>query len=82
MGLRKHLEWHGATQSGIEALEVPFQVKLTKMPLLYPRLIESQIWVKIIPKNNIFYVSTSNSSYSVIFINFDQVWPEVDSWGH
>ena len=42
MGLWKHLDWRGVTCSSIRALEVPFQVKLTKMPLVNPRLIESQ----------------------------------------
>ena len=41
MGLRKHLDWHGITCLGVRALEVPFQVKLTKMPLVNPRLTES-----------------------------------------
>ena len=42
MGLWKHLDWRGATCSSIRALEVPFQVKLTKMPLVNLGLIESQ----------------------------------------
>ena len=27
-----------------------------------------------------FHILTSNLSYSKIFVNFDQVWPEVNSW--
>ena len=31
-------------------------------------------------QNNIFYGFTSNPSYSETFVNFNQVWLEVDSW--
>ena len=75
-GLPKHLDWHGATRSGIEALEMPFQVKLTNMPVVNPELTESQSWSKS-SQNNIFHVSISNPSYSMIFINFDQNWPSL-----
>ena len=40
---------------GIGALEVPFQVKLTKMLLINPRLAKSQSWSKSV-QNNIFHV--------------------------
>ena len=70
MGPHKHLYWCEATHSGIGAIKVPFQVKLTKIPLVNLGLIESQSWSKS-SQNNIFYVSTSN-----------QFWPEVDSLGH
>ena len=42
-GLWKHLDWHGATHSGIGALEVPFLVKLTKMPLINLKLTEVKV---------------------------------------
>ena len=80
MGPWKHPDWCGATCLGIGALKVPFQVKLTKMPLANPRLTGSQSWSKSF-QNNIFHVSTTNLSYSMIFVNFDQVWTEVDSRG-
>ena len=54
---RKHLDWCGATRSGIRTLEVHFQVKLTKMPLVNPGLTESQSRSKL-SQNNIFHVST------------------------
>ena len=60
------------THSGIGALKVPFQAKLTKMPLVNPGLTNSQNWSKSL-QNHIFHVSTSNPSYLVIFVNFDQV---------
>ena len=78
MGLWKHLDWHGATRSGIGALEVPFHIKLTKMPLVNPRLTESQRQSKSF-KNHIFHASTSNPSHLEIFVNFDQVWSKIDS---
>ena len=46
MRLWKHLDCRGATRSGIGALEVPFRVKLTKMPLVNPKLTKSQSWSK------------------------------------
>ena len=52
---QKHLDWRGATYLDIGALEVPFQVKLTKMPLINPRLAKSQSWSKSV-QNNIFHV--------------------------
>ena len=80
MESQKHLNWRGTTRSGIGALKVPFQVKLTKMPLFNPKLTRSQSWSKS-SQNNIFHVSTSNLSYLMIFVNLDQVWPKVDSLG-
>ena len=70
---QKHLDWRGTTRSGIGALEVPFQVKLTKIPMINPRLTESHSQSKS-SQNNIFHVSTLNPSYSEIFVNFNQVW--------
>ena len=66
IGLQKDLDWRGVTHLGIGALKVPFQVKLTKMPL-------------VIPKKKKIRVSTSNLSLLVIFVNFDQVWPDINS---
>ena len=80
MGPWKHLDWCGTTHLDIGALEVPFRVKLTKMPLVNTRLTKSQSRSKSF-QNNIFHVSTTNLSYSMIFVKFDQVWPEVDSEG-
>ena len=63
IGLQKCLDWRGATHSSIKALEVPFQVKLTK----------SQSWVKIIPKQHFscFYVKPELVS------DFCQLWPSL-----
>ena len=47
-----------------------FQVKLIKMPLVNPGLIESQNRSKS-SQNNMFHVFTLNPSYLVIFVNFD-----------
>ena len=80
MGPWKHLDWCGTTRLDIGALEVPFRVKLTKMPLVNTRLTKSQSRSKSF-QNNIFHVSTTNLSYSMIFVKFDQVLPEVDSEG-
>ena len=44
--------------------------QIDKMPLVNLGLTESQNWSKS-SKNNIFHVSTSNPSYSEIFVNFD-----------
>ena len=73
MGLWKHLDWRGATRSEIEALKILFQVKLTKMPPINPRLTKSQSWSKSF-QNHIFHVSTLHG-------DFRQVWPYIDSWG-
>ena len=77
-GPRKHLYWRDTTRSGIRALKMPFQVKLNKMPLVNPGLTESQTRSKS-SRNNIFHAFTSNSSHSEIFVNFDQVWPDIVS---
>ena len=77
---QKHLDWRGATRSGIRTLEVHFQVKLTKMPLVNPGLTESQSRSKL-SQNNIFHVSTFYIK-SRLLGDFCQVWPKVDSWGH
>ena len=61
MGLWKHLDWRGVTHSGIGALQVPFLVKSTKMPLVNPKLIESQMRSRS-SRNNIFLAFTSNWS--------------------
>ena len=73
MGPRKHLDWRGTTRSGIGALKAPFQVKMTKTPLVNPNLTKSQSWSKSF-EDNIFHVSISNLSHLDIFVNFDQVW--------
>ena len=75
---QKYLDQCGTTHSSIKALEVPFQAKLTKMPLVNLRLTKSQSQSGSF-QNNIFHVPTSNLSYSVTFVNFDLVWPKVDS---
>ena len=46
IGQWKYLDQRGATHSGIRAIEVPFLVKLTKMPMVSPRLTESKSWLK------------------------------------
>ena len=78
-GLWEHLDWDGTTHSGIRALKVPFYIKMTKMLSVSLGLTKSQNWLKPPQKNN-FHVFTSNPRLSEIFVNFDQVWPEVDSW--
>ena len=77
----KHLDWHDVTCSSIDAIEMLCQVKLTKMPLVNPELTKSQSRSNS-SQNDTFHVSTLNLSYSVIFVNVDQIWPEVNSWGH
>ena len=81
MGPQKHLDRHGATRLAVGALEMPFLVKLTKMPLANHWLTESQMRSKS-SRNDIFHAFTSKSSHLEIFVNFDQVWPDVDSQGH
>ena len=71
----KHLDWHGATCSGIETLEVHFQVKLTKMPLVNPGLTESQSRSKS-SQNNIFHVSTFYIKPKLLG-DFRQFWPSL-----
>ena len=51
------------------------------MRLVNPKFTKSQSQSKS-SINNIFHVSTSNLSYSVILVNFDQAWLKVDSRGH
>ena len=72
---RKHLDWRGATRSGIRTLEVHFQVKLTKMPLVNPGLTESQSRSKL-SQNNIFHVSTFYIK-SKLLGDFRQFWPSL-----
>ena len=69
--------WHGVTHLDTRALKVPFTAKITKMPLVSPRLTKGQTRSKS-PQNNIFEGFISNLSSSKIFTNFDQVWPGVD----
>ena len=62
----------------------PFRHQSTQSAVLHQndqnaRLTKSQNWLKPPQKNN-FHVFTSNPRLSEIFVNFDQVWPEVDSW--
>ena len=80
MGLRKHLNQRGTIRLGIGALKVPFSAKMTKMPLVNPRLAKSQTKSKS-SQNNIFHGFTSNLSYSETFVNFDWVWLSLtQSW--
>ena len=65
---KSRLTWHIPFEH--QALKVPFQVKMTKMPLVNPRLTKSQSWSKS-SQDNIFHVSTSNLSHSEIFVKFD-----------
>ena len=76
---REHLEWHGTTRSNTGALKVALLAKMIKTPLVSPRLAESQTRSKS-PQNFTFHNFTSNLSFLKIFGNFDQVWPEVNSW--
>jgi len=46
------------------------------MPLLNPRLIESQSWLEL-SQNNIFHVSTSNPSYSEILSTLTKFDPRL-----
>ena len=51
------------------------------MPLVNPELTKSQSRSNS-SQNDIFQISTLNPSYSVIFVNFVQVWLEDNYWGH
>ena len=62
MGPREHLEWCGATHSDTRALRVPLSAQNDQNTL----------------DHNTFHSFTSNSSFSEIFGNFDQIWPGVD----
>ena len=75
---RAHPEWRGATRLDTGAPKVPFSAKMTKLPLVNPKLIEIQTKLKS-PQNSTFHSFTSNLSFSERFGKFDQVWPEVDS---
>ena len=77
MGPQKHLNWHNATYSSIEALELPFLVKLTKMPLVDPGLTKSQICVKITPKQHFsfFYIKPE------LLGDFRRLWPRLTPYG-
>ena len=77
MGPREHLEWRGATRSDTGALKVPLSAKMTKMPLVNLGLTEDQTRSKF-SQNNTFHSFISNSSFSEIFGNFDQIWPGVN----
>ena len=77
MGPRKRLYWHCATHLGIGALEMPFQVKLTKMPIVNLGLTKSQCCVKIIPKKHFscFYIKPE------LLDDFRQRWPSlIQGW--
>ena len=64
----------------IKALKVHFLVKLPKMPLVNPKLTETQMRPKS-SQNNIFHAFTLNPSHSKIFVNFGQRWPSLTlSW--
>ena len=73
MGLGEHLEWRGATHSDTGVIKVPLSAKMTKTPLVNPRLPGSQTRSKF-PQNITFHSFTSNPNFSEIFGNFDQVW--------
>ena len=78
-GLQKHLDQPGATRLGIGALKVPYQVKLTKMPLVNPKLTESWSRSKS-SQNNIFHVSTSCLTWGLtmfLLSDFCQLWPSL-----
>ena len=78
MGPWEYPEWCGVTRSDTKAPKVPFSSKMTKMPLVNPRLINSQTKSKS-PQNSTFHSFTSNPRFLEIFGDFWQVWPEVDS---
>ena len=80
MGLREHLEWRGITRSNTRALKVLLSAKITKMPLVNPRLTESQTKSKS-SQNNFFHGFISNPIFLEIFGNFDQVNPELTLGG-
>ena len=72
MGPWEYLEWRGTTYSDTEALKVPLTTKMAKMPLVNPGLTKNRTRWKSSQKN-IFHGFTSNSSFTEIFGNFDQV---------
>lgn len=76
-GLRKHLDHHGSAHLDIKALKMPLKVKIA---MVNPGLIKGQNWSKPY-QNNIFHFFYSNPRLSEIFINFNQIWPKVDSDG-
>ena len=73
MGPWEHLEWRGTAHSNTGAHRVHFLAKMTKTPLVNPRLTESKKKSKS-PQNITFHSFTSNPSSSDIFSNFDQIW--------
>ena len=77
MGPQKQLNWHCATRLGIGALKLPFQVKLTKMPLVNPGLTKRQIWVKITPKQHFSFIYIKHE----LLNDIHQLWPTLtQSW--
>ena len=78
MGPRKiyRLTWHNLF--GHQSTQSVFLVKMTKMPLVNPKLTKSQTMSKS-SQNNIFHGFISNPSSLEIFSKFNQVWPRVDS---
>ena len=68
--LREHLEWRGATRSSTQSASFSKNDQNTSVTL---GLTEGQTRSKA-TQNNIFHGFTSNSSFSEIFNNFDQVW--------
>ena len=60
-----------------EHLKCLFQLKWPKCPWLALGLTKGQTRSKL-SQNNVFHSFTPNSSFSNIFNNFDQVWPEVN----
>ena len=66
MGLRKHLDFHGAICLGVKALKVPFQVKLTK--ILKVKTSQNH------PKNTIFmflHQTRATQWFSLTLTKFD-----------
>ena len=63
---------HGLTYLGIEALKMPFYVKMTKILLVNLGLSEGKNWSNP-SQSNIFHVFTSNQRLLEISVNFDQV---------
>ena len=76
MGSREHLDWCGATRSGIGAPEVPFSGQIDKNALGQPWVDKSQNWVKVIQKQYLscFYIKPE------LLSDFRQLWLSL-TWG-
>ena len=74
MGPREHLEWCGATYSGIGAPKVHFSTKMTKMPLVNPRFNRRSNKVKTLTKIYFFIVlrqTWASWRFSMTLTKFD-----------